>query len=450
MAIIDFGSKVGSFTSMFQIYINAIQTGQAWPDYINDAKRIAGEVAPYLDQYPALKSLVQSFNTTVEKYAPAYANLGAYQRPSETSSNGVISNNIYQQAIDSGKTPEQIAKEGLEARMAGKTYTPATNPFLDYANTLKSQGYTNDQIVKALEQKGATGQQITSTLTDIGAKMLKAAGTTATTPAPIGINHPSNGTTSATGTNAPVSANTGATGTSGTNSATVNANKQAALEYIKNNTSLDGYSKALFSKMVENADPNTPYDFANIEREFNKIKQETIDPVFQEKINIYTDQVKRAREYSAGERQRQLEVEGINAKQNIEGAQANLEARGMTFSGEAEKQLGAMAAYGSQQSGAIPARFGGMEGLVNTGNRLTASSSAAQYQKGLTDLQRQAEQTLGSAKSQGLVPGVNQMGNITGEIPQAKQATERNYASSLYSTEMQRQQENNPIDVFNT
>lgn len=233
-------------------------------------------------------------------------------------------------------------------------------------------------------------------------------------------------------------------------------NIQGALDVI-NNSGLDEGTKALFRQVVNNWDPDSEINTDNIIKEFNNIKQTTIDPYFQEQSNIIIDDVKRAASTAQTERERQLEVEQSNAEQNISNAQNSLEARGMTFSGQGVEQLGAKSAYAQEgtpeaQKSAMPVQtpFGGKftEGLVNQSNRLISAASRDAFQQNLTNLSRQAEQQLGSAQSKGLVSGVDQMGNITGALPQQKTQAEASALSSVAEQERMNQQARQPLKVL--
>jgi hypothetical protein len=225
--------------------------------------------------------------------------------------------------------------------------------------------------------------------------------------------------------------------------------RQAALDIIKN-SGLDAGTQALFNSVVNNWQPGTPVDFSNIIKSFNDIKSKTIDPYFQEQSNIFIDQVQRAYNTTAEARARELEAQGINADQAIKSAKASLESSGLTFSGKAIENLGQSSAYTNNTDVPQPLQFGGQigEGLVNTSNRLIASGSSAQYQKTLQDLQRQAEQTLGSDKSSGLIPGVTQMGNVTGTLPFEKTQKEQGLLTDIYNQSLTNYEQNKPIDLI--
>ncbi len=143
------------------------------------------------------------------------------------------------------------------------------------------------------------------------------------------------------------------------------------------------------------------------------------------------------------DRIRQLQSESFNLAENIRGAQKGLEASGMTFSGDAIRQLGTLAAFGQGTAeGLAPAQLGqegqqviggqvvsapqygqlpvdpgtfpgqmptqpgqmpvltpeqmGIEGSVNMKNRLFSESSRAGFNRGLEDIGQKALRYLGT------------------------------------------------------
>jgi len=172
----------------------------------------------------------------------------------------------------------------------------------------------------------------------------------------------------------------------------------------------------------------------NIIAEFEKLKSTTINPVFQEKANIFIDEMKRAGEYQQLQRNLELESEGVSADERVKSAQADFERRGLTFSGEAARQLGSRSAFTPHEN--IP--FGGPlpEGLIPQQNRLIATSSEARAKREREQLQRQAETTLGTDASGNLIPGVSALGNVTGSLPFERAQTEDALLRELYRKEL--------------
>lgn len=243
--------------------------------------------------------------------------------------------------------------------------------------------------------------------------------------------------------------------------ATVNGSAgdiQAALDII-NNSGLDAGQKMLFQQIVKDWNPDSEINVPNIISKFNEIKNTTIDPYFKEQSNIFIDQIKNTYNDMQQGRNLQLEQEDIQKKQDIRNTQNDLEARGMTFSGEGVRQLGANSAYaqpGQNPNNAIPTQEqmpggGFAEGLVNTQNRMISSSSQAQYQKNLRDLSRQAETTLGTQGSSGLVPGVSQLGGIeqSAALPYQKKQAEASTLTNLYGQAQDNYNQNQTIKPYN-
>ena len=240
---------------------------------------------------------------------------------------------------------------------------------------------------------------------------------------------------------------------SSTLSSAMSGNMQAGLD-ILNNSGLSEGEKSLFRQILQDWKPNDAVNAPAILAKFQEIKQTTIDPYFREQANVFTDQINNSYNVMKQQRGMQLESEQEQAKQNIEGTQANLEARGMTFSGEGLKQLGTQSAYAPEgqqrQAGQIPSQFGG-EGLVQKQNRLMSSSSQANYMQGLRNLQRQAETTLGSAGSQGFAPEVQQLGFVkeTAQLPGQQKQAEASTLTGLYNQGVQNYQQNQNIKPYN-
>lgn len=243
--------------------------------------------------------------------------------------------------------------------------------------------------------------------------------------------------------------------------ATVNGSAgdiQAALDII-NNSGLDAGQKMLFQQIVKDWNPDSEINVPNIISKFNEIKNTTIDPYFKEQSNIFIDQIKNTYNDMQQGRSLQLEQEDIQKKQDIRNTQNDLEARGMTFSGEGVRQLGANSAYaqpGQNPNNAIPTQEqipggGFAEGLVNTQNRMISSSSQAQYQKNLRDLSRQAETTLGTQASSGLVPGVSQLGGVeqSASLPYQKKQAEASALTNLYNQAQDNYNQNQTIKPYN-
>lgn len=186
-------------------------------------------------------------------------------------------------------------------------------------------------------------------------------------------------------------------------------NLQSALQQIDADASIPPQLKQYAKDIVTAYGGDARADFKSIMDTFNKLKTETIDPYYASQINF----LQKGFEQSYGQLQQnralEQEQEAVAAAQNIEDTQESLEARGLTFSGEAQKKLG--------QNSAITGVT--LEGLVPQQNRLMASSSALRYQQNQNTLGRQLEQTLGSG-AVGTVPGYTAAGGILGSAQESR------------------------------
>jgi len=210
---------------------------------------------------------------------------------------------------------------------------------------------------------------------------------------------------------------------------------------------------AMLWKQVVEMYPDAPFDAQKVLDTFEEIKQNTIDPYFDSLIDLAQTAVQNSLDYlkarraeqEASElaqkgfveeaRTKQVEAEQIRKEQSIRNQKADLEARGMTFSGENVRLLGTqgIGAYGGGGNLLAPA---GIEGLVPTEHRMIASSSQASYEQTLAELQSganvtsldfqhnldilgsQAEQQLGSGFVSGIgIPGFTPVGGVQGTLP---------------------------------
>ena len=189
---------------------------------------------------------------------------------------------------------------------------------------------------------------------------------------------------------------------------------------------------SLFKTVVRNWDVNKELNMDNVLKEFDTISESTISPYFAEQADIFKKDVQTAYGNLEQSRSEELEAQGIQAGERIEGTQEDLARRGLTFSSEGAKQLGTESAFG----GKVP--FGGEkpvgEGLVPTQNRLISSGSQRSYQQAIDTLGRQAENTLGQNN---LVQGFTPRGVSQGTIDQNKQTAEANVLSGLAGQQRQ-------------
>jgi len=174
----------------------------------------------------------------------------------------------------------------------------------------------------------------------------------------------------------------------------------------------------------------------------DKIKTQQIDPYYKQVISQAQNDVVRQINRTYEDRIRNLQSESYNLAENIRGAQKSLESRGMTFSGEAIRQLGTLSAFAEPTEEALtPAQLGqegqvptmtaeqmGIEGAVPLQNRLMSESSRSAFNRTLENIGQQALRSLGTAGVQGL----NLPAQATaGQPAQTTGTTQYDYARSL-------------------
>lgn len=448
--------NLGTLLSNFEIYRRSIENGMASPDDINDAKNIANELREGAAQYPALQSAIAKFDEVEKKYAPAYAKLSKNQRPAETANlSGDISNNVHQQSKTSGKSPEEIGKAALENLMNGGT--ASTDNSKTTQSTATSQKKTTATTPKSTQQTArpyqvgdpspTTGQPLTaqqvSILSKQGAKYTPTQQQGNASQNSAGSSPTNNGNSPSNGGSSP--STTQNNGTSGTANTSGSAGLSVLQGYLDNGT-IDAGTFAYFKQALDLFPEGSPVNIDTVLKTFNDLKKTTIDPYWQEQTKIFTDQLDTARKNLETSQKDESTAVGTQNKLNIENAQGNLEASGMTFSGAAGKQLGDQSAYGTKQ-GAIPMqKFG--EGLVQTQNKLSSSSSNARYQDNLQKLQRQAETTLGTSGVAGMFPEVKALGGITGTMTEQKKQAEASTLQQIYNQQVDNYNASQPIKVF--
>lgn len=206
----------------------------------------------------------------------------------------------------------------------------------------------------------------------------------------------------------------------------------------------------LFKLTLENWDPNSEVNPANIVKAFQSIKETSIDPYYRGLMNLGIETVKNSSEEMLKQRSVELENEGLDAETALEVAKADLETRGLYFSGSARKQLGGDSAFAQgteNTTGTIP--FGGapVEGYVNKKNRLISTSSKARYDAQRRSLGLEAESTLGSNGISGLLPDYTAVGGVLGDIPYEKQQKEGATLNSLIDQQAANIQQNQLLDT---
>lgn len=208
-------------------------------------------------------------------------------------------------------------------------------------------------------------------------------------------------------------------------------NATDALAMIDADTNLSPEMKALFKQVVQSYNGGIEANSKDILDTFNTIKSTTIDPYYAGLAGLAAKQLIDQVSSLQTQRSQELETQGTAATQAVTDEQKALEAKGMTFTGEGVKQLGA-------GSATDPAKFGGgpiPEGLIPQSNRLIASSSALRYQDALNTLGANTEATSGSAAASA-VPGYTPAGGVLGTTPKAQQAEEASALTSVMNNEM--------------
>lgn len=136
------------------------------------------------------------------------------------------------------------------------------------------------------------------------------------------------------------------------------------------------------------------------------LKNKSLDPYYRQLIGQVQEDIVGGINRLYEDRIRQLQSETYNLAENIGNTQKNLEARGLTFSGEAIKQLGKLSAFNQpddrpeavtpQQLPEMTMEQMGLEGAVPQQNRLFAETSRTRFNRALEDVRKQAERTLGT------------------------------------------------------
>tara|TARA_R100000049_G_C1954644_1_gene106630 strand:+ start:210 stop:1688 length:1479 start_codon:yes stop_codon:yes gene_type:complete len=196
-----------------------------------------------------------------------------------------------------------------------------------------------------------------------------------------------------------------------------------------------GYDEfVLYSDVVNAWEAGAEVDFGPILETFDDLKANTIDPYYAQQIEIATAQVTAAQEYMAAQRELQLDSENINAQERVRSAKASFESAGLTFTGEAARQLGAESAFATDAENPLLQLQSLGEGLIPETSSLIASSSLAEYEESLRSLGEQAELVIGTEATTGL--GLGTLGTseaIVGSIAEAQDLLEKQTLSSLFT-----------------
>jgi len=202
----------------------------------------------------------------------------------------------------------------------------------------------------------------------------------------------------------------GDAGAGGGTGATNEANLANALALI-DASNLPPDLKIRYKTIISNFPEGMEVNPENILAAFDEIQTGTIDPHIAELINATTAVLEDQLTDVQQARRLEEQNEQATAAARIRNAQADLEARGMTFSGEAERALGGQSAYLTEYEGEVPQY-----------NRLVASSSSERYLANLRNIGREVEERLGSGALGGFdIPGYQAIGGQTGSIETQRQ-----------------------------
>lgn len=226
---------------------------------------------------------------------------------------------------------------------------------------------------------------------------------------------------------------TTSTTAAGTTNATTSIAMTDALQIIADSDIPDAL-KTLYSEVVKNWDPDAEIQPDTIIKKFQEIRESTIDPYIGGLANLAIKETTDAMDMLNKLRGVETETEEANTAQDIKNTQADLEARGMTFSGEAINQLGKEGAYADRGNPSQQLQFGMPlpEGLIPKKNRLISTSSAARYKDSINQLGSAAEANLGSEKAAGLVGGYTPAGGVQGDLATKKQTAYGSLLNTLF------------------
>lgn len=308
----------------------------------------------------------------------------------------------------------------------GKTLT-------QYYNEQRGSGLSFDQIKAKYNTLGGTSQNNSATYNPSSTITPLQGGDPGNTGTPV---DQSQGATYNAGSTTPTNQTVNGQPVSGTST-----NNDAAMQALMNSPYYQGLPedwKSMLRIAVKGWEPGTELNMENVLTELDKVKTKTFDPHFAEQVSTFKKNINDQYQTLQSNRSQELETQGINAQNAVRDSQANLEGSGMTFSGEANNQLGNRSAY-------IP--FAGQpEGQVNTNNRLMASSSLARNQANIKALGLAAEQSLGNQMGSGLVPGYSPLGISTGSIEQNKKEMLGSTLDNILTGAQQNNSYKQPID----
>jgi hypothetical protein len=214
----------------------------------------------------------------------------------------------------------------------------------------------------------------------------------------------------------------------------------AILNQRLNDGSLDYGTYQMLVKATEVWEPGTEVDYAGIMNAFDIVRQRDIDPYIQEQAALFSNELEANRDYIIQSKVLEDKSMEQDTKRLKEDMQKDLAARGMLFTGESVKQLGAEGTFATEgtpeaQKAAIPTVKPFADGVFQQQTQAAGSASNLRYQKSLQDLQRQAESRLGTANA-GLIPGTTAIGGITGSLEREKKQAYGTALTGIYNQEM--------------
>ena len=131
---------------------------------------------------------------------------------------------------------------------------------------------------------------------------------------------------------------------------------------------------------------------------YNQMLESDINPYYKQLIAQAQGDLVTGVNRMLEDRVRQLQTENFQAFENVRETQANLESRGLTYSGEGIRELGALGAFGQELTPAQRA----VEGKVPMVNRLISESSRAAFERNLQDMGTGFVRTAGTSGLEGL------------------------------------------------
>ena len=193
---------------------------------------------------------------------------------------------------------------------------------------------------------------------------------------------------------------------------------------IINDSDLSNDQKEAWKIIYDNYDGDTVNEQQILDA-FETAKTNTLDPYWAGLLDLAEQDFINQLDTLSGKRERELETEGIAEEQRLSGAQASLESRGMTFSGESVEQLGTRSgvgtAYGEEGTG-----------LLGQQSRLISTASAAEHARLTQEIGIGIEGQLGSgALGQFNIPGYTQVGTSQGSLPTEQNQVYGNYLNQL-------------------